>query len=135
MSPGRGVRTSGGEAVGDAEQFNQAGSHLYDQEKYEEAIVQFLKAVDLEPENALYNANLAVAYHDAGMPEQALERYKRAAMLDPRDTTCRLNMGHLYASMEDKDNARDCYKQVVALAPDSEDADEARQALSDLERL
>ena len=133
--PGRGVRVSGAEVVSEAEKANIAGSALYDQEKYDEAIVEFLKAVDLEPENPLYHANLAVAYHDANMLEQALERYQRAAVLDPRDTTCRLNMGHLYTSMEDKEKARECYRQVVALAPESEDAAEARDALEELDRL
>jgi Flp pilus assembly protein TadD len=134
-APSRGVRVPEEEPVSDAERFNKAGSDLYDREEYGDAIVQFLKAVDLEPDNPLYEGNLAVAYHDAGMPEQAMDHYKRAVMLDARDTTCRLNMGHLYASMEDKDNARDCYNQVIALAPESEDAEEARQALADLDRL
>jgi Flp pilus assembly protein TadD len=135
VTPARGVRASPADAESDPEKLNQQGMALYDQERYDEAIHQFLKAVELNPQNAVYHANLAVAYHDNNMPDQALDAYKQAIALDPKDTTSRLNLGHLYSSLEDKDNARDCYQQVIALAPESEDAAEARQALADLSRL
>jgi len=135
VAPTRGVRASAADAESDPEKLNKEGMALYDQEHYDEAIQKFLQAIERAPDNAVYHANLAVAYHDNNLPDQALDAYKRAIMLDPKDTTSRLNLGHLYSSLEDKDKARDCYQQVIALAPESDDATEARQALEDLSRL
>ena len=135
IPPARGVRPSSADAESDPEKLNQAGMALYDQERYDDAIQMFLRAIDLAPDNAVYQANLAVAYHDNNLPDQALQAYQRATTLDSKDTTSRLNLGHLYSSLEDKEKARESYQQVVALAPDSDDAGEARQALADLSLL
>jgi len=134
-APASGMRASAADAQSEAEKINLEGMKLYDQERYDEAIQKFLRAIELSPNNAIYHANLAVAYHDNNMPDQALDAYKRAIAFNPKDTTSRLNLGHLYSSLEDKDNARECYQQVIALAPESEDANEARQALEDISRL
>jgi tetratricopeptide (TPR) repeat protein len=55
--------------------------------------------------------------------------------LNPGELSAYLNMGYLYNQQERQTEAREMWEKVVALAPDSEEADEARQNLKDLEEV
>jgi tetratricopeptide (TPR) repeat protein len=62
---------------------NALGCHLANQTMYDEAIECFERAVETEPENALFLLNLGMAREKVGMLDEALEAYERVAELDP----------------------------------------------------
>ena len=116
-----------------ADQLNDEGSDLYDAEQYGEAADKFEQAVKLEPNNALYRCNLALALQALGQAEEALEHYKEAIRRSPTDPLPRLNLGYFFSELEQFDQAEQHFRKVIELAPDSDEAEEAREALASLE--
>jgi len=116
-----------------ADQLNDEGSDLYDSEQYDQAAVKFEEAVKLDPNSALYRCNLGLALQALGEMEQALEQYKEAARRTPTDPVPRLNLGYFFSELERFDEAEKHFKAVIELAPESDEAEEAREALASME--
>jgi len=115
---------------GSAEEHNARGMSLYNQERCEEAILEFERALDLQPGNPLYHCNLGVVYAEMGRDEEALEEYETAIRLAPNDPTPWLNLGYFHSERENDAEARRCWERVVELAPDSPEAAEARDNIA-----
>lgn len=118
-----------------AEDLNAAGARAYETGDYQEAIRLFQQAAEAEPDNAQYFTNLGVAYGEEGDYQRALAAYHRATEIDPRELPAYLNMGYLYNEQEQTAEAREMWEKVIALAPDSEEASEARTNLENLEEV
>ncbi|OFX15848.1 MAG: hypothetical protein A2Z18_09850 [Armatimonadetes bacterium RBG_16_58_9] len=121
--------------VSPAEQHNIRGREMFDSEQLESAITEFEEAVRLEPTNASYRCNLAVAYDEADRDEDALEEYTEALKLDPNDVTALLSLGYLYSEKEDIENAKATWSRILVIAPDSAEAQEARENIRNQEML
>jgi len=115
-----------------AEILNAQGVERYEAEKLGDAIVLFRKAIALDPDNATYHLNLAVAYGEKGMDEDALGEYREVLRLDPDNIAAYLNMGYILNEREDTEGARQAWEKVIDLDPASPEADEAREALGGL---
>ena len=118
-----------------AEELNAAGIEAYGNDQFDEAISLFQRAIVRAPEIAGYHTNLAVAYGEKNMDLEAYAEYRRALELDPGQLQARLNIGYLYSERERYEQAREEWERVVATAPDSEEAQEARDNLNHLEEL
>jgi len=118
-----------------AEELNAAGIQAYGNDQFDEAISLFQRAIVRAPNVASYHTNLAVAYGEKGMDLEAYTAYRRALELDPNQLQARLNIGYLYSERERYEQAREEWERVVAIAPDSEEAQEARDNLNHLEEL
>jgi tetratricopeptide (TPR) repeat protein len=118
-----------------AEELNAAGIAAYGNDQIDEAISLFQRAIVRSPEVASYHTNLAVAYGEKGMDLEAYAAYRRALDSDPNQLQARLNIGYLYSERERYEQAREEWERVVASAPDSEEAQEARDNLNHLEEL
>jgi tetratricopeptide (TPR) repeat protein len=71
----------GGERSGFA--YNALGCHLAMSDKFDEAVVCFSKAVELEEGNAAYYQNLGLACEKMSLFEQAVQAYEKMAAIDP----------------------------------------------------
>ena len=60
------------------------GATLGDLNRPEEAIVQFRKAIDLDPNYALAYNNWGLALGDLNRPEEAIKQFQKAIGLDPK---------------------------------------------------
>ncbi len=69
----------------DAEKAFQKGGQLLEDEKYEEALEAFDRALELCPHNAEFWNDRGVALWKLGRNEEALESYNRALQIDPED--------------------------------------------------
>ena len=76
--------------------YNQAGLDYYHNERYEEAIEQFKKALFLKPGDAKIHYNLGLTYDTLGHLDEALEKYRKAVQLDPMNADAHNNMGIIY---------------------------------------
>ncbi len=108
-----------------AETHNAHGLELLESEDYDGAIAEFRQAVALEPNNASYRYNLAVAFDEADRDDEALGEYQSALQLDPHDTGTLLALGYMYSENDDSDKAILMWKRVIEVAPGSADAQEA----------
>ncbi|QGJ69959.1 Hypothetical protein PBC10988_16480 [Planctomycetales bacterium 10988] len=62
--------------------YNTLGRRAYDREEYPAAVKFFSKAVELQPEKAIWHYNLGLAYRKSGEPQQAKAAFERAVSLD-----------------------------------------------------
>ena len=109
------------------------GGILLDQGKVDDALVEFRKAVDVQPE--LGEAHNAVGYALLlrGRPEEAVEALARAVRFAPTLVAAYRNLGMAYRLAGKRDEARVTFRRVVELAPpESPLAAEARKALAEL---
>jgi len=118
-----------------AEQRNQRGRELFENEDVEGAIREFKAAVELDPGNASYHCNLAVALDENDQDGEALAEYENTLRLDPNDLTALLSLGYMYNENEEIDKAKEVWNRVIEVAPDSAEAQEARTNLDNLGQL
>jgi superkiller protein 3 len=128
---GRGAGGVGSEA----DVFNEQGKRAYEADDLDTAITEFQQALALDPANADYQTNLAVAFDEREMDDEAFAAYQRALELNPRQVTALLNIGYLYSEQEQFEEARQVWEQVVRVDPASEEAQEARDNLRNLDEL
>ncbi len=120
---------------GPAVEHNRRAVDLFEEERYEEAIEEFRRAVALEPDDAFYHCNLAMAYDNAEQFEDAQREYERALELDPNNTAALLGLGYLLNEQGEKQRAAQFWQRLIAIAPGSPEAEEAQQNLRAQEAL
>jgi Tfp pilus assembly protein PilF len=114
-------------------------AHLYlggiflDQGKLDDALIEFRKAIDVEPEFGLaYNA-MGYTLLLKQRPVEAIESLNRAIRFAPALVAAYQNLAKAYLVVGKKDEARVNFKKVVEMAPaEAPMAAEARKALADL---
>ena len=104
------------------------GVQSYKNNRYEEAIDHFQKAISFDP--SLLNARLylATAYTQQFIPgadtpdnnrmaQQAIDAYKSVLERDPKNITSVKGIGYLYLNTNKFDQAKDYYRQAAELDP------------------
>lgn len=120
---------------GSADLHNQRGRQLFDDGEVEQAIREFQSAVELDPQNASYHCNLAIAYDENDQDEQALSEYERTLQLDPDDLTALLSLGYMHNENDELEKAQECWGRILEIAPNSAEAQEVRENLRHQEDL
>ncbi len=76
-----------------AQQFIQEGDKYFEHQKYEEAIVRYNKAIQMNPESAIAYNNIAAALTFLDKPEEAITYCEKALLVDPHMEMAYSNMG------------------------------------------
>ena len=106
----------------DAEFFNSSGLAYNETRQYDKAIVDFNKAIALNPKlEEAYN-NLGLTYCDAGMLDESVKTLNEAIRLNPKMDKAYYNMGNTFAKAGDYNKAIDWYNKAVGLNADYADA-------------
>lgn len=100
------------------DEFNKAG-------QYAEAVEEYEKALQLDPDNVDVMSNLGVAYYQLGQPNMAIDMYNQALANAPEDADIYSNLAAAYAQLyepgetiEPLEMAMEHYKKAIELAPD-----------------
>jgi tetratricopeptide (TPR) repeat protein len=96
--------------------FNE-GEQFFAAGKYEEAIVNYNKAIELDPQYAVAYYNRGNAYHKLGQDVEAIVNYNKAIELNPKDAAAYYNRGVAYAILSegaDQANAKELLKKAKA---------------------
>ena len=102
----------------------------FDAERYQDAIDWYLKGLKIEPKNVDASTDLGVSYYYSGNTDAALKQFDYSLKLDPRHTKTLLNQGIVLAfGKRDLKGATDAWEKVVQIAPDSPEAQAAKQGL------
>jgi tetratricopeptide (TPR) repeat protein len=91
------------------------GLGFYSQGQYEQALVAFNSALEMDDQQPALWANLGNTYSKLNQSDQALAAYEKAIAIAPEDPTLYQNLGGIYAAMGNADKARELYEQAVAL--------------------
>jgi tetratricopeptide (TPR) repeat protein len=98
------------------------GIALADQGRLEEAVVQFSRAVVLDPGNADTHVNLGAALQKLGRFEDAMRAGREATRLRPQQAGARTNLAAALEALGRLDEAAVEYAEVVRLTPTSGEA-------------
>jgi cytochrome c-type biogenesis protein CcmH/NrfG len=111
----------------------QLGNLYSDAERYDEAIPWYSEALKLDPKNPNVSTDLGIAYYMTNQFDRALGQFDQSLKLDPKHLKTLLNIGVVRAfGKQDLPGAQKVWEQVVAIAPQSEEAQRAQRALESI---
>jgi tetratricopeptide (TPR) repeat protein len=109
------------------------GNLYFDAEHYDEAIKWYEQALKLNPNDVNVSTDLGVCYYYTNQPDKALAQFDASLKLDPKHAKTLLNVGIVRAfGKQDLDGAAQAWQQVIAVAPDTPEAQAAKRALDSL---
>jgi Flp pilus assembly protein TadD len=114
-----------------AEILNQEGATAFENNQFEDAEQLFRRATELDAEEPLYFANWAASLGELGREEEAQGAFRTALSLDPDDPATLLSAGIFAADRDRTDEAVRHWNRILEVAPDSDEAEEARANLSE----
>jgi len=110
--PGVGVRPEQ-----DAATHYNLGLGLQNRGQLDEAIVEYHKAIKLDPNYAIAHYNLGLALQDKGQADDAITEYRTAIKLDPNDAIAHYVLG---LALQDKGQVNEAiveYRKAIELEP------------------
>jgi serine/threonine protein kinase/tetratricopeptide (TPR) repeat protein len=87
------------------------------QRRYDEAVREFKRALQLQPNNALGRQYCAWVYRRRGEWERSIADAQRAEEIDPRDSSIPMNLGITYALLRQWKNAKQVQVRALAIDP------------------
>jgi cytochrome c-type biogenesis protein CcmH/NrfG len=109
------------------------GNEYFDSHQPQKAVDAYAKALALKPENPDILTDQGVMYRQLGQFDKALAAFQKANKQKPAHLQSLFNMGIVYASDLNKPTeAAKAWNKVIATAPNSEQATQAKQLLSQL---
>lgn len=117
----------------DADVRGELGALYLNAERFDQAASWYEQALELEPDDTGASTDLAIAYFYMGQTDRALAQLDRALAVNPRFPKALLHQGSIRAfGKQDLAGAAESWERLVAAAPDSPEAGQARQGLTAL---
>jgi tetratricopeptide (TPR) repeat protein len=111
------------------------GNEYFDSHQHQKAVTAYGRALALKPNDPNVLTDQGVMYRELGQFEKALANFQQANKLDPKHLQSLINIGVVYSSNLGKPaEAAKAWNKIIALAPTSEQAAQARQMLSQLKQ-
>ena len=107
-----------GLAPSSADELNGLGITLAQQGRLDEAIADFRRALEINPDLAQAHHNLGIALQEQGRLEEAAASYRRAVELKPDYASAYNYLGMALKDLSRLDEAVACYRRAVELKPD-----------------
>lgn len=107
---------------GKALTFNRTGLSLMKAGKYEEAAKQFMKVLDINPNDDVAHDNLGSALRGMGKINEAIDEFNKAKSINPENETTHNNLGSAYYDQKRFDDAVVEFKEALRINPKSESA-------------
>lgn len=92
-----------------AEEHYNLGMIYGRQEKFDQAIQEYNKAVELQPDHLMAHFKIALAYHNQDMLDQAEQKYLQVIDIFPRSALAYNNLGMIYEKRGDLLKAEEFY--------------------------
>ena len=99
--------------------FYNRGNAYGNSEKYEEAIQNFNKAIELSPNNPSYINNRGSAYGNLEKYEEAIQDFNKAIELNPNNPSYFSNRGSAYGNLEKYEEAIQDFNKAIELNPNN----------------
>uniref|UniRef100_A0A336K8R8 CSON000625 protein n=1 Tax=Culicoides sonorensis TaxID=179676 RepID=A0A336K8R8_CULSO len=105
----------------EAEGMKNEGNRLMKEEKYQEAINMYNKAIALDATNPVFYCNRAAAFSRIGDYNRAAEDCKMSLKYDPKYSKAYGRLGLAYSKMNKHELALDAYRKAIEIEPDNVD--------------
>ena len=111
------------------------GNDYFDIHQAQKSVDAYSKALALKPGDPNVLTDQGVMYRELGKFDQALANFQKANQIQPSHVQSLFNIGVVYsADLHKPDEAAKAWNKVIALAPGSEQAGQARQMLSQMKK-
>jgi cytochrome c-type biogenesis protein CcmH/NrfG len=127
------MKTMAQQNPSDADTRIQLGNMYFDAGRYQEAATWYEQALKLRPKDANVSTDLGISYYYMNDPDRALTQFDQSLQIDPQHAKTLLNVGIVRAfGKQDMKGAAEVWQKILAVAPNSEEAQAAKQALDGL---
>jgi tetratricopeptide (TPR) repeat protein len=114
----------------------QLANLYYNAEQFEDAIGWYEAALAIDESNIDASTDLGVSYYYTSQADRALKQFDYSLSIDPNHVSTLLNQGIVRAfGKRDLDGAIVSLERVVEVAPTSQEAQVARQAIESLKAV
>lgn len=103
-----------------SEKLKSEGNEFMKQEKYNEAVDCYTRAISLDGRNAVYYCNRAAAYGKTGEHEKSILDCRKALELDPRYCKAYARKGLAHTALGQQAEAHTCFKKALEIDPVNE---------------
>ena len=100
-----------------AESYRQRAAELSRAKSWDDAITNYRKALELEPNDAATHYNLALALKYKGDSREALKEFQAALKLRPKWADAHYGIGSVWYDLQDQDSAVKELRTAEALDP------------------
>ena len=118
---------------GNRQAWVELGNAYFDSSQPQKAVTAYAKALSLKGDDPNVLTDQGVMYRDLGQFDKAVANFQKAQKLDPKHLQSLYNLGIVYAhDLHKPAEAAAAWNRILAIAPDSPQAGQARQALAQL---
>ena len=97
--------------------FNIKGACYAGLRKHEDAVNQYSKAIEIEPNYAKAHFNLGGTFQDLGLLDESIQSYKKCIEIEPEYSEAFNNLGNVYRELGQYDLAIKSFKAALSLNP------------------
>jgi len=109
------------------------GNFLFDNQKFNEAIEYYDKALQTNPKAADVIVDVGVSYFNLNQINKAKTYFENALDVDDKHINALYNMGIVSARLGDMQEMQEFWKKLVEVAPRSEQAQTSQQILNQMQ--
>lgn len=110
------------------------GNAFFDSEQPQKAIEAYSRSLELAPNDPDVLTDQGVMYRALGQFDRALENFKKANQVDPTHVQSLFNQGVVYLhDLHDAPKAKAAWQKIIEVAPNTQQATQARQGLQEIE--
>ena len=124
------MRTTAQQNPNDAVTRVQLGNMYFDAGRFQEAAQWYEAALKITPKDVNVSTDLGISYYYMNDADRALAQFEHSLQIDPTHAKTMLNVGIVRAfGKQDLKGAAQAWEKVMTMAPNSEEARAAKQAL------
>lgn len=105
-----------------SETYYNMGNAAHNRNELKEAIINFQKAIKINPLFVQVYYNMGNVFYDMGNMDEAISAYERALVLMPDYVEAHFNMGNAFLEQGNPEKAILCYGRALRFRPDFADA-------------
>lgn len=110
------------------------GNLYFDSRQAQKSVDAYAKALELSPDDPDVLTDQGVMYRALGAFDKAVSNFERANQIAPQHLQSLFNQGVVYAyDLKDRQKAEAAWNRLLQIAPQSDQAAQARQALTELQ--
>lgn len=99
-------------------EYYKEGQKYHDDEQYDQAIVQYNKAIKSDPNFAFAWDNMGLCYRKLNRYEEAIKCYKKSLEIEPKGTMPLQNIAVAYEYLKDYKSSSETYLKIIANNPE-----------------
>jgi len=104
------------------QKYFESGNRYFEQEKYREAVIQYLNAIQVDPRYAQAHYRLAQCYEKLGIWNGAYQELLRTVDLEPENLAAQVEVGNLLLAAREFQQAQERAELVLKKDPKNVDA-------------